>query len=66
MGRKRIIPEDATQFTVHLSKENVAMLEKICAATGPSEDRAMPKSEVLRQSIDVGLHLLAKELGVGV
>lgn len=63
MGRTRIIPEDATQFTVHLSKENVAMLESICQVTG-NEARATPKSEVLRQAIDVGLRLLAKELGV--
>lgn len=64
MGRKKIIPIDATQFTVHLSAENVALLEKIRAATGLDAQRMTPKSEVLRQSVDIGLQLLARELGV--
>jgi hypothetical protein len=63
MGRKRILPDGAVQFTVHAAPADAELLEKIRTVTGGDRDTA--KAAVLREALHIGLHFLAKELDVG-
>lgn len=64
-GRKRVVPLDAYQCTVHLSAADLALLERIRdSLRGTPGERMPPKSVLLRDALAVGLRLLAKELNV--
>jgi len=64
-GRKRVVPEDAYQCTVHLLAGDLVLLERIRESLrGTPGERMPPKSAVLRDALAIGLRLLAKELNV--
>jgi len=58
MGRRRVIPLNAKQFSVHLSEDDTALLENV------RDKGSTTNAEVLRNALSVGLFMLAREMGL--